>query len=154
MFNNEVKTKQLKSNIVVSFLCCMFVSTIKQTENKTRIQHQEFKLPLLYRPLLNDRDSSVFVETTNKKTRLKIGLVRFVTISVLRNSLQARNDHWLSLMQRRVLVASLGLRCGLPSWINRPVRIGRHLLASIETRNGKRSKPKMINDCAWCGGTS
>ena len=47
---------------------------------------------------------------------------------------------------RPILVALLGLRCGLPSWINRPVRIGRYLLASVESKNGKRNKPNMIND--------
>ena len=51
-------------------------------------------------------------------------------------------------MQRRVLVASLGLRCRFPSWINRPVRIGWYLLASIESKNGKRNKPNIINDSA------
>ena len=49
-------------------------------------------------------------------------------------------------MQRRVLVASLGLQCGLPSWINRPVRIGWCLLASVGAKSRKRSKPNVIND--------
>ena len=60
-----------------------------------------------------------------------------VSVSVLDKS---ACPNWV-LMQRRVLVASLGLRCRLPSWINRPVRIGWYLLASVETENRKRSKP-------------
>ena len=43
-------------------------------------------------------------------------------------------------MRRRVLVAPLGLRYGLTSWINLRVRIGRCLLASNVTKNSKANQ--------------
>ena len=45
-------------------------------------------------------------------------------------------------MRRRVLVAPLGLRCGLTSWMNQPVRIGRYLLASNETTKRRTKQTK------------
>ena len=78
------------------------------------------------------------------------GLVPFVAFSVQIISKQAKHDQELSLMQWRVLVASLGLRCRLPSWINRPVRIGWYLLASVETENRKRSKPNYFSRFYAC----
>ena len=46
----------------------------------------------------------------------------------------------IELMQGRVLVASLGLRCRFPSWINLLVRIGRYLLWSVETDKNIKQK--------------
>ena len=37
---------------------------------------------------------------------------------------------------------------GASVWVSVSVRIGRYLLASVETKTGKRNKPNMINHCA------
>ena len=72
----------------------------------------------------------------------------------LQSSKQTRHDQSLSLMQRCVLVGSLTLQCGVPSSINRLVRLGRYLLAPVKTESRKRNESNMINDYAWCGGAS
>ena len=72
----------------------------------------------------------------------------------LQSSKRTRHDRCLSLMQRCILVGSLTLQCGVPSSINRLVRLGRHLLAPVKTKSRKRNESNMINDYAWCGGAS
>ena len=47
-----------------------------------------------------------------------------------------------------ILAGPRDLSVWASSWIDWPVRLGRYLLASVETENGKRNKPDMINDCA------
>ena len=72
----------------------------------------------------------------------------------LQSSKQTRHDQCLSLMQRCVLVGSLTLQCGVPSSINRLVRLGRYLLAPVKTRSRTKNESIMINDYAWCCGAS